>query len=212
MQQHPRLGAQILLEQHEEVDPRAIGAAFCHHMRPTGEGYPDALVPVPPSGTSRLVRVCDVFEALTSIRPYKLALTPIEAFAVMFRNAHDFDANWLQFFTRTIGLFPNGTRVRLLDGATAMVREQTACPARPIVQLLTGPDEAVLSPGQPDRFAIGDLCEGRPVRIKAVDTHDRCVLVPELEPASVVTPAHGCLSESLAQAVTATATVLPPAP
>ena len=40
MAQHPRLGAQLLLEQHETVDRRAIGAAFCHHMRPDGGGYP----------------------------------------------------------------------------------------------------------------------------------------------------------------------------
>ncbi|MFY9342909.1 MAG: HD domain-containing phosphohydrolase [Planctomycetota bacterium] len=197
MKQHPRLGAQILLEQHEHVDPRAIGAAFCHHLRPDGGGYPDALVPIPPGGTSRLVRVCDVFEALTSIRPYKRALTPIEAFAVMFRREHEFDPRWLRLFARTIGLFPNGTRVRLGDGATAVVREQTTCPERPVVQLLTGPDDSVLSPGQPDRFAVGECVDGRTVRIAAVDTHDRCVLVPGPDPEEVGGPsvAGGCLDD-----------------
>lgn len=195
MSQHPRLGAQILLEQHERVDPRAIGAAFCHHMGPTGEGYPKSLLPVTPSGTSRLVRVCDVFEALTSIRPYKRALTPIEAYAVMFRNAKDFDVQWLRRFARTIGLFPDGTRVHLDDGAIALVREQTACPERPVVQLLTGAGGEALSPGQPDRFTIGDVIEGRRVRVHAVDTHDRCITVPELDPeAPGVDASHACLS------------------
>ncbi len=202
MQQHPRLGAQILLEQHERVDPSAIGAAFCHHMRPDGKGYPESLVPVAPGGTSRLVRVCDVFEALTSIRPYKRALTPIEAYAVMFRNERDFDVQWLRAFARTIGLFPNGTRVRLRHGASAIVRNQSHCPDKPIVQLLTGPDDSALVPGQPDRFTVGDLHEGQRIAIHAVDTHDRCITVPDLDPDVADVPVHACLSASLAHDLT----------
>lgn len=199
MAQHPRLGAQILLEQHDHVDPRAVGAAFCHHMGPHGEGYPEALLPVTPSGTSRLVRVCDVFEALTAVRPYKKALTPIEAFAVMFRNERDFDPVWLRRFVRTIGFFPNGTRVRLRDGALAIVREQTACPERPVVQLLTGPDEAPLSPGQPDRRTIGDVEAGAKVRVAGVTTPDRCLAVPDLDPdAPSAAASHACLSSLMA--------------
>ena len=195
MAQHPRFGAQILLEQHERVDPRAIGAAFCHHMGPSGEGYPKSMLPVTPSGTSRLVRVCDVFEALTSIRPYKRALTPIEAYAVMFRNAKDFDIHWLRRFARTIGLFPDGTRVHLEDGSIALVREQTESPARPMVQLLTGPGGEALAPGQPDRFTIGDVVDGRRVRVHGVDTHDRCIAVPDLDPeAPGIDAGHACLT------------------
>ncbi|MBL8752803.1 MAG: HD domain-containing protein [Planctomycetes bacterium] len=204
MQQHPRLGAQILLEQHEHVAAGTICAAFCHHMRPDGKGYPESLVSVAPGGTSRLVRVCDVFEALTSIRPYKRALTPIEAYAVMFRNERDFDVQWLRVFARTIGLFPNGTRVRLRSGAAAVVREQTGCPEKPIVQLLTGPDDSALPPGQPDRFRIGDLCEGKPMAIHAVDTHDRCITVPDFDPKDLALPTHACLSPALVHDLTAT--------
>jgi putative nucleotidyltransferase with HDIG domain len=207
MQQHPRLGAQILLEQHDRVDPRTIGAAFCHHMGPDGEGYPSAAFPVTPSGTSRLVRVCDVFEALTAIRPYKRALTPVEAYAVMFRNAKDFDGAWLRAFVRTLGLFPNGTRVRLTSGALAVVREQSTMPERPFVQLLSAADERPLAPGQPDRFQIGDAFEGKALRVLAVDTHDRCVTMPELEAADAApVAAHACLSATLA----AGAAPLPP--
>lgn len=182
MAQHPRLGAQLLLEQHEHVDPRAIGAAFCHHMRADGSGYPSPVLPVAPCATSRLVRVCDVFEALTSIRPYKRALTPIEAYAVMFRNPNDFDPAWLQRFTRTIGLFPTGTRVRLACGAEALVTAQTGRPERPLVRLLSGVDGAALAADQPDRFRIGDQVAGRTLRVLSVSMHDRCIAVPEFDP------------------------------
>jgi putative nucleotidyltransferase with HDIG domain len=199
MAQHPRLGAQLLLEQHDRVDARAVCTAFCHHMGPTGKGYPDALLPVTPSGTSRLVRVCDVFEALTAVRPYKRALTPVEAFAVMFRNEHDFDPVWLRRFARTIGLFPTGTRLRLAHGGVAIVRAQGECPSRPLVQLLSGPEDAPLAPGQPDRFAIGDVVDGVRLRVHAVDTHERSVTVPELDDALPAhDPAHACVSAELA--------------
>jgi putative nucleotidyltransferase with HDIG domain len=194
MQQHPRLGAQILLEQHEHIDPRAVGAAFCHHLGPHGEGYPTSLLPVTPSGTSRLIRVCDVFEALTSVRPYKRALAPIEAYAVMFRSEREFDPRWLRCFVRTLGLFPDGTRVRLADGSLAVVREQTACPERPIVELLSGPGDSALVPGQPSRIAIGGAVDGRIARIVGVDTQDRCVVVPDPdEVRSAPTVEHACL-------------------
>ncbi len=201
MEQHPRLGAQILLEQHEQVDPRAIGAAFCHHMGPSGLGYPQPALPIAPSGISRLVRVCDVFEALTSVRPYKRALTPVEAYAVMFRNEHDFDPAWLRRFTRTLGLFPIGTRVRLGNGAEAMVTAQTASPERPVVRLLTGADGAELPAGHPERWTIGEACDGVVLRIAGVTTHDRCIAVPEFDRADpevlTQTGQHACLSTAM---------------
>ena len=202
MAQHPRLGAQLLLEQHDAVDPRAIGAAFCHHMGPNGEGYPQPTLPVAPSGISRLVRVCDVFEALTSVRPYKRALTAVEAYAVMFRNERDFDPHWLRLFARTIGLFPTGTRLQLTSGAEAMVVEQTRCPERPIVQLLSGPDGTTLPADHPPRATVGELLNGQLVRIQTVSSHDRCIELPELDPtdptAAQPSAAHACLSSAVA--------------
>lgn len=202
MAQHPRLGAQLLLEQHETVDPRAIGAAFCHHMRPDGGGYPQPAVPLLPCGSSRLVRVCDVFEALTSVRPYKRALTPIEAYAVMFRNECDFDPVWLRRFAHTLGLFPNGSRVTLRDGSLAMVTEQGERPERPFVQLLTGAAGAPLVADQPTRLQVGSCVAGRPVAIASVAMHERLVAVPDLDPADpeilTQTAAHACLSTRLA--------------
>ena len=196
MRQHPRLGAQILLEQHQEVDPKSIGAAFCHHLGPSGRGYPDAAIPIVPSGISRLVRVCDVFEALTSVRPYKRALTPVEAYAVMFRNAGDFDPAWLQCFVKTLGLFPVGTRVHLDDDSAALVIGQTACPEHPEVRLLSGPGGTALDDGRPDTLVVGMAVSGQTRRIVGVNTHDRHVDVPEfdaVDPAAVAA-SHACLA------------------
>ncbi len=178
MAQHPRLGADILLEQ-LDLHESAVGAAFCHHLRADGGGYPRASVPLTPSGTSRLVRVCDVFEALTSVRPYKRALTPFEAYAVMRRHECDFDQRWFRLFVRTLGVFPQGSRVRLDDGSLALVLRQGANPADPVVRLLTGPNGIDLRSGAPDTVTIGMRVEGVVRTVQSVYTRDRSVPVPE---------------------------------
>lgn len=198
MAQHPRLGAQILIEQHEHVDSRTIGTAFCHHLGPSGAGYPEALLPAPPSATSRLVRVCDVFEALTAVRPYKRALTPIEAFAVMFRNEQDFDPAWLRAFTKTLGLFPTGTRVELNNGAQGIVIAQSNNAVAPEVRLLTGAQGVDLPAGHPDTLVIGQPFEGGVPSISGITYGERFVPVPEFDddPAAVGPTAHdACLAQ-----------------
>ncbi|MCA8948631.1 MAG: HD domain-containing protein [Planctomycetes bacterium] len=199
MSQHPRLGAQLLLEQHASIDPCTIGAAFCHHMGPHGHGYPRPALPILPSGTSHLIRVCDVFEALTSVRPYKKALTPLEAFAVMFRNPADFEPDWLRKFARTIGMFPTGTRVMLDDGADGVVLAQSNDPSKPIVRLLAGADGTHLADNEPDRIVVGTEIAGKTRRIIAISTHDRVVDVPDFTAAPAPSTPHACLSEQLAR-------------
>ncbi|MEZ5963863.1 MAG: HD domain-containing protein [Planctomycetota bacterium] len=162
MAQHPRLGAEILVEQ-RHLDPRAIGAAFCHHMGPNRRGYPAPALWFEPSGVSKLVRVCDVFEALTAVRPYKKALTPLQAYAILFQNADDFDPAWLRFFARTIGLYPLGTRVLLDSGEQACVVRHGAHPQRPFVRVV---HDAGSTDG--DVLEIGAPCDGRPLQIAAV--------------------------------------------
>ena len=182
MAQHPRLGAQILIEQHENVDPRTIGAAFCHHMGPAGGGYPEPMMPMQPSATSSLIRVCDVFEALTAVRPYKRALTPIEAFAVMHRNPDDFDARWLNSFVKTLGLFPTGTRVQLVDGSDGVVVAQGSDLLRPEVRLLTGAGGATLPADHPGAVTIGESFEGSIPQIACIMARGRELPIPDFDP------------------------------
>jgi putative two-component system response regulator len=54
-----------------------------HHERWDGSGYPDRLAGEQIPLTARILQVADIFDALTTERPYKLALSPEEAFAVM---------------------------------------------------------------------------------------------------------------------------------
>ena len=164
MSQHARLGGEVLLEQND-VDPTAIGAAFCHHM----------------SGISKLVRVCDVFEALTAARPYKPALPPLQAYVIMHRMKDGFDPHWLRFFVRSIGLFPLGSSVELESGEKGVVVDDGPSLERPKVKLLTGPDGVELPAEERAIITIGDTHEGRPMRLGAVEgAGTRIEIPPEL--------------------------------
>jgi putative two-component system response regulator len=107
MKQHCVLGARILQQDHDGPVPSSISGlevaelgpsgpnasnhllamaatiALTHHEHWDGQGYPQGLkgedVPLP----ARLVAVADVFDALTSCRPYKPACTEVEALAIM---------------------------------------------------------------------------------------------------------------------------------
>jgi HD-GYP domain-containing protein (c-di-GMP phosphodiesterase class II) len=74
---HPVWGAE-LLEQVPGLEPVATIVRF-HHERWDGTGYPDGLprdrIPV----ASRVVAVCDAYQAMTSARPYRAALPPAAA-------------------------------------------------------------------------------------------------------------------------------------
>jgi putative nucleotidyltransferase with HDIG domain len=167
MAQHPRLGAEILLEQ-RDLDPRAIGAAFCHHLGSNGRGYPTPYLAFPPSSVSKLVRVCDVFEALTAVRPYKRALAPLQAYAVMYRNRDDFDHAWLDFFVRTLGIYPLGTRLLLRSGEEAIVTAAGSDPRHPEVTVVAHGEPTALAASCDSRRVVGELREGVPTEIAGV--------------------------------------------
>ncbi len=180
MAEHARLGGEILLEQ-DGVDPIAVGAAFCHHMGPGGSGYPTPALPFEPSGVSKLVRVCDVFEALTAARPYKAPMTPVEAYVIMHRMRDGFDPRWLRFFVRALGLYPIGTRVELDRGEQALVVGTGPSLRQPSIRLLTAEGGGALPADAPTDLIVGEPHEGHVSAIAAVIGADRRVPVDELQ-------------------------------
>ena len=77
MRDHTRHGAEIIGDHHSELLKMARTVALSHHEKWDGTGYPDGLKGENIPLVSRIVAIADVFDALTSKRPYKEAW-PIE--------------------------------------------------------------------------------------------------------------------------------------
>lgn len=162
---HTTLGAKILLAT-ADAPPLGIAAAFGHHLRHDRRGYP-RLAPWGASGrVTSLVQVCDVFEALTAVRPYKPSLTPLRAYEIMAGDKGAFDPASLAAFVRAVGFFPPGSRVRLRSGEQAFVLRVGADPMKPVVELTHDAGGAALA--NADRLVV-DLDGEAPGAPREVD-------------------------------------------
>jgi putative two-component system response regulator len=79
MQSHATIGAEIIGEHGDGMLKLAYEIAMTHHEKYDGGGYPNGLMgdAIPLAG--RIVAIADVFDALTSIRPYKRAWSEEDA-------------------------------------------------------------------------------------------------------------------------------------
>jgi len=82
MQEHPKEGFQILSDT-DQLSPECKIIVMQHHERADGSGYPLGLNNTEIHAYGRICSIADVFDALTSVRPYKAGLTPFEALSIM---------------------------------------------------------------------------------------------------------------------------------
>ena len=83
---HPADGARMILEGEEPLDLAAV-VAYEHHLCVDGRGYPALHYQRETHHASRLVHVCDVYDALRTRRPYRDAWTSMEALEYIRRRA-----------------------------------------------------------------------------------------------------------------------------
>ena len=131
---HPAIGASMLLET-RDAGALAVATAWGHHRRRDGGGYPQMPLGGHVSELTQLVHVCDVFEALTAIRPYKKALTPRDAFEIILGDRGAFSPLAITALRDAVGLYPPGSRVRLSTGHQAVVVRAGRRLDRPLVRI-----------------------------------------------------------------------------
>jgi len=103
MQRHAKIGHDILYGSELDLLDLAATIAWTHHERVDGSGYPRGLAgsEIPLEG--RIVAVVDVYDALTSDRPYRPALSHENALALMCTGkGTQFDAIVLDAFLRAL--------------------------------------------------------------------------------------------------------------
>ena len=121
---HPQQGHALLLAG-ESVHDVVLDVCLHHHEKMDGTGYPDKLSGDQITLFARMGSVCDVYDAITSNRPYKQGWDPAESIARMagWAKGH-FDPVIFKAFVTSLGIYPVGSLVRLKSGLLAVVTQQ----------------------------------------------------------------------------------------
>jgi putative nucleotidyltransferase with HDIG domain len=121
---HPEAGNSILLDS-QNISAMVLDVCLHHHEKVDGSGYPHRLKGDEISLFAKMGAVCDVYDAITSDRPYKRGWDPAESIRKMaeWSKGH-FDDAVFKAFVKSVGIYPTGSLVRLESGRLGVVMDQ----------------------------------------------------------------------------------------
>ncbi|MFZ2321793.1 MAG: HD-GYP domain-containing protein [Pseudomonas sp.] len=121
---HPLAGGKILMDS-QQVSAMVLDVCLHHHEKVDGSGYPHRLKGDQISLFAKMGAVCDVYDAITSDRPYKNGWDPAESIRKMAEwcKGH-FDDAVFKAFVKSVGIYPTGSLVRLESGRLGVVMDQ----------------------------------------------------------------------------------------
>jgi putative nucleotidyltransferase with HDIG domain len=136
IQSHIALGLKIL-ENSPNISHIAISMLKEHHERLDGSGYPKQLVGEDISKYGRMVAIVDSYDAMTSDRPYRKGIPPINAFKILMSETPQFyDDELVEKFIQCMGIYPVGTLVKLTSGKLGLIsRLNKQKPMHPYVRV-----------------------------------------------------------------------------
>jgi HD-GYP domain-containing protein (c-di-GMP phosphodiesterase class II) len=106
-------------------NPVVRDMVLTHHERIDGSGYPDGLTLTNIPLFGRIAAVIDSYDAMTSERPYRPAVSRHEALQQLYR-AHEtlYQSEVVEQFLQCLGVYPTGSLVELSNGKVGIVMEQ----------------------------------------------------------------------------------------
>jgi putative nucleotidyltransferase with HDIG domain len=123
MKHHPQAGLEIL-QNCQQVTNAVRDVCLHHHEKVDGSGYPHGLKGEEISIFAKMGAICDVYDAVTSNRPYKRGWDAAQSIREMASWKGHFDEKIFQHFVKTVGIYPIGALVRLKSERLGVVIEQ----------------------------------------------------------------------------------------
>jgi len=175
---HPTAGHKML-SGGKGVTEITLDVCLHHHEKMDGNGYPERLADEQISLYAKMGAICDVYDAITSNRPYKKGWEPAESIRKMAEwGSGHFDQRIFQAFVRSIGIYPTGSLIRLESGRLGVVIEQSEkslltpivkvffsiksdCRIQPEIMDLSqaGCKDKIISYEEPGKWGIADIQE-----------------------------------------------------
>jgi HD-GYP domain-containing protein (c-di-GMP phosphodiesterase class II) len=141
VRKHPELGYKYL-SQDPNVPDYAREVCLHHHEKTDGNGYPHGQRGTAIPLYARMAAICDVYDALTSDRPYKHGWDPAEVVSTMASWQGHFDRAMFLAFVKALGIYPVGSIVKLESGRTGFViRQNSKDLTRPVLKVFRYDDD-----------------------------------------------------------------------
>ena len=136
MKTHVNHSVQIITET-PGISDLSLSVAASHHEKLDGSGYPQGLRSNNISQYSRMITICDIYDALTADRVYKDGLAQVKSFSILLKMAEQnmLDRSLVNQFIKCMGVYPVGSLVKLSSNQLAVVEERNPeDPIRPKVK------------------------------------------------------------------------------
>lgn len=123
MRAHATHGRNLLMAS-PGIPNSTVDVAYSHHEKVDGTGYPRGLKAAGISELAKIISIVDAYDAMTADRCYSPSIPSTEALKIIFkdRGTH-FDDRFALEFIKSVGLYPPGTSVELVNGLIGIVFE-----------------------------------------------------------------------------------------
>ncbi len=123
VQSHVEEGLAVL-EATSRLSETSVAVVLEHHERFNGCGYPYRMAGDEISLAGRMAAIVDTYDAMTSERPYRAAMSPSHTLRQLYdEGGTQYDPALVAAFVKTVGIYPVGTLVLLESGHLAVVEQ-----------------------------------------------------------------------------------------
>lgn len=169
---HCQIGRDILAKD-ENMPKPVIEAAFGHHERMDGSGYPRGLRADSLNLYTRMISIVDTYDAITTNRCYDKSRPAAEAIKILFSSRNtQFEPILVEKFIECLGIYPTGSLVELKTGEGAVVIDSNKnSRLNPKVSIVLDEEKHTRSPLIVDTSAEGSFESERTIK-RVLDEND----------------------------------------